>query len=73
MHNPNCDGEHCLSEVGKVKVVPIGANPDSGNLLLCRGCFFHEMQWRHQRNRELEPSAQFPVLLWEELSVYDPE
>jgi hypothetical protein len=46
VHNNNCDGDHCTSEHGEVRVYPLGAG---GNLILCQACWAHENRYRWQR------------------------
>ncbi len=68
--NPNCCGGHCLNDEGEVRVLPLGKNPHHGNLILCRYCFEHEMNWRRDRNRDLAKDAQFKIHAWDSLEVY---
>lgn len=70
IHNPNCDGAHCRTGTGEVRKLPTGGD---SNAILCRDCFRHEDQWRRERNRELEASAQFDIPTWEDLEVYGNE
>lgn len=65
IHNNNCDGDHCQSATGEVRVLPYGGG---GNLILCRACFDHEIAWRKERNREVHSPFNLP--LWNSLSVY---
>lgn len=69
VHNPQCDGGHCRTATGKVRVLPLGGG---ANLILCRVCFEHEISWRRERNRALGTAAQFALPAWEALDVYDP-
>lgn len=70
IHNPNCDGDHCRSESGQVRRLPLG----EGALLLCSACFVAEMRWRKRRNkRAFSASALFDLPSWKELEVYQPE
>ena len=71
MNNPNCDGGVCKSAAGEVRVLPLGKDPNHGNLILCLGCFNHEMFWRRDRNRELGKDCKFDILKWEDLKVYE--
>ena len=64
-----CDGGHCRSATGEVRVLPSGG---SSNLILCRACFDHEIRWRRDRNRDLGRDAQFKLPTWDSLRVYDP-
>jgi hypothetical protein len=69
MQNPNCDGSGPCN-LGEVRVLPIGAIPDHGNMILCRLCFSREMNWREDRNRELAKDCRFDLPRWESLEVY---
>lgn len=68
MQNPNCDGAHCVSTSGEVRVLRSGGD---SNLILCHACYRHELTWRRERNRELSKDAQFQLPDWESLKVYD--
>lgn len=68
--NPNCDGGRCTREEGEVRVLPLGSEPDHGNLILCRRCHAYEMDYRRERNRNLEEFAKFDLPTWDELKVY---
>lgn len=35
--------------------------PGNAGLYLCRRCWAKEMSWRKQRNKNLHPSAKFPI------------
>lgn len=66
-HNPMCDGSHCRSSLGEVRVLPIGGG---ANLIVCPACHEHELGWRRQRNHELGRPA-FLLPAWDTLEVYD--
>lgn len=66
-HNPNCDGGHCRSETGEVRLLPLGGG---ANLILCRTCHEHELSYRRERNRELASNVRFDLPDWEDLEVY---
>ena len=66
-HNPNCDGSHCASSTGEVRVLPTG--PQS-NAILCRTCFAYEVAWRRECNKAIALSAQFALPEWSSLAVY---
>lgn len=66
-HNPNCDGSHCQTVKGQVRLLPTGGD---GNAILCRSCFAHEIQFRRERNRELSTDCQFALPTWETLKIY---
>lgn len=69
IQNPNCDGAGpcCL---GEVRLLPVSKDPMQGNLILCRNCFQHEIEYRESRNLELAPEARFHLPKWETLSIY---
>ena len=67
-HNPNCDGDHCTTNAGEVRLLPTGGG---GNAILCADCYAHELAWRRERNKELGEDAQFDLPPWITLSVYD--
>lgn len=70
VQNPDCCGSRCVVEQGEVRTLPIDRSGDSGNLILCRNCFEHEMNWRRERNKKLGKDCQYSIPAWEELSVY---
>jgi hypothetical protein len=61
IHNPNCDGSHCKSETGKVRVYPLGSG---GNLILCHACWAHENQYRYNRGLETKQPENWPQENW---------
>jgi len=65
MHNPDCDGSHCISSHGEVRVLPYS---DDGNLILCYSCFQYEISWRKEENRRTNRNFKIPG--WETLSIY---
>lgn len=67
MQHPNCDGGVCLSLKGEIRVLPSGGD---SNLILCRSCFFHEIAFRKERNKELSADCRFDLPKWEDLKVY---
>jgi hypothetical protein len=70
MHNPNCDGGHCSSSTGQVRVLPTGGD---SNAILCNTCWRYEMAFRRDRNRELAPENRFDLPTWASLKVYNSE
>lgn len=66
LHNPMCSGNHCASEQGEVRVLPLGG---SANQIYCRACYEHEMNYRRDRRRESDERA-FPLPAWLDLEVY---
>ncbi len=48
-NNPNCDGEHCTSKTGKVRIIPLD---DSCNVHLCRSCYQVELTFNTERELE---------------------
>lgn len=67
--NPNCDGSHCRSESGEVRVYPLGAG---GNLILCRSCWENENRYRRERGREHRNPENWPEVAWDAAEVYAP-
>lgn len=63
--NNNCDGGHCISTQGQVRVLPIGGG---GNLILCQACFNYEIAWRKDQIRS---GRDFDTPSWDSLEVYD--
>ena len=74
IQNPMCDGSHCTSETGEVRVLPVTNFVSGGcsNVILCRACHWHELSWRRERNRELAPECQFDLPAFETLKFYTP-
>jgi hypothetical protein len=66
LHNPNCDGAHCATAIGEVRVYPLGGG---GNLILCHSCWAQENRYRFERGRETEPSN-WPQLNWHTAKQY---
>lgn len=67
--NPNCDGGHCASATGEVRLLLTGGD---SNAILCQRCFRYELEFRRERNRELSPDCQFALPVWSELETYGP-
>ena len=67
-HNPMCDGGHCRSEDGEVRVYPLGAG---GNLILCHACFAHENRFNYERGRETGRPKDWPQIDWSKAEVYE--
>jgi hypothetical protein len=67
MQNPMCDGGHCASEGGEVRVLPTGRR---SNGIRCRHCYEREMEWRRQENRRLGEWAKHDLPAWESLKAY---
>lgn len=65
----NCDGSGPHTD-GEVRVLPLGSEPNHGNLILCRSCFGKELRWRVERNRELAPDVRFATPIWPNLEIY---
>lgn len=66
--NPNCNGNHCLSSHGQVRVLPL---PGEASQIFCWSCFAHEINWRRQRNRELHSGARYDLPEWDALEAYE--
>ena len=72
--NPNCDGSHCRTSTGTIRVLPTGGD---SNALLCFTCYLREMQYRRERNSplakpQLSDDAKFLLPPWESLKDYKP-
>lgn len=67
VQNNMCDGSRCRSNVGEVRILSTGG---SGNVIVCRACFDHEIAFRRERNKELSSDAAFDLPRWEDLKVY---
>lgn len=66
--NPNCDGAHCRSETGEVRVYPLGSG---GNLILCLACWAHENRYRYERAHDgLGDPKNWPQEDWNKAEVY---
>lgn len=65
--NWNCDGDLCTNATGEVRRLPLGGN---SAVIVCEACYFHEMNYRRERNEELSPSARFDLPRWESLEIY---
>jgi hypothetical protein len=66
-HNPMCDGSHCRSDSGPVKVYPLGGG---GNLILCRACFNHENAYRLIKGDKYKSQENWPLIDWSEAKPY---
>ncbi len=64
-HNPRCDGDHCISTRGEVRVYPAG----DSNLHLCRNCFRHENDFRFRQSRVHD--CHWPQVDWNEARPLD--
>jgi hypothetical protein len=63
-HNPNCDGSHCFSETGEVRVYPLGTPGTlSGNLILCHACWAHENRYRYERQQDYVRGSREPTVI----------
>jgi hypothetical protein len=68
--NWNCDGDLCTSPSGEVRRLPLGGN---SAVIVCKACYFHEINYRRERNEELSGSARFDLPRWDSLEVYKGE
>lgn len=66
-HNNNCDGAHCNTSIGEVRVYPLGGG---GNLILCHSCWAHENQYNYNRGRETRNPKNWPQKNWFTAKVY---
>lgn len=69
MENLNCNGSGPHA-AGEVRVMPMGNEPMHGNLILCRSCWQHEIEWRRQRNIGLGDFAKFDLPQWDSAPIY---
>lgn len=60
IENSACDGSCCRSNV-TVRRLDLGG---SSGVFLCKQDWIKEMQWRKERNKELEDFAKFDILPW---------
>jgi hypothetical protein len=65
--NWNCDGSHCTSSNGEVRIYPLGSG---GNLILCHSCFAHENRYRAMRGRDTKRPEDFPHISWASAKRY---
>lgn len=72
MENCNCDGSGPHT-AGEVRLLPMGRDAHSGNLILCRSCHAREIAWRRERNLSLGDFARFDLPEWDSLQVYKNE
>ena len=68
--NPNCDGAHCTSTRGEVRLLPTGGG---SNAILCCDCYLHERSFRNARNRDLAGASKFVTPDWRALQRYSAE
>lgn len=66
-HNPNCDGSHCKSETGEVRVYPLGGG---ANAILCLACWAYENRYRYERGQETGRPNDWPQVNWNTAEVY---
>ena len=66
MKNLNCDGAHCISEFGEVRLLPYSSE---GNTILCYSCFEYEKAFRVMRNKAVGEDI-FNIPKWSNLAVY---
>lgn len=68
-HNPNCDGAHCKSMSGPVRILLIaGSGANSSNAILCKECYNYEMNYRRNANRDYP--GKFDIPRWEDCELY---
>lgn len=65
--NANCDGSHCKSSKGIVKLLPYSSD---GNMIFCHSCYIHEIDDRKERIKEGVP---WSLPEWENLKTYEVE
>lgn len=72
----NCEGMRCVTKQGELRLLPYS----SGNCILCRSCYEHEMRYRRRINthrakqRKLgnlhTPDTDLNTPTWEDLTIY---
>ena len=67
MPQNNCDGSGPHLS-GEVRVLPLGKDPNHGNLIVCRSCYNREIDYRVERNADVAQPYDLPA--WTELEVY---
>jgi hypothetical protein len=67
MQNPNCDGSRCRTEIGPVKIYPLGGG---ANLILCHTCWTHENRYRFERGLACGEPNNFPQVDWGAAETY---
>ena len=70
--NPNCDGDHCQSNTGEVRLYALGDKPLHGNMILCLACWAYENQWRFKRGMETKHPDNWPLHDWDDAKPYAP-
>ena len=60
-----CDWGH---EADEVRRLPTGGN---SAVFLCRQHFNKELQWRRERNKELDYGVQFDIVSWHSLELQE--
>ncbi len=82
MTNPNCDNDKCNYQPNykgagvdpnEVRVLPLGTDPNHGNIIVCFECYCHEIAYRNERSKELSPESQYKHVKWADLKVYTGE
>ena len=68
--NYNCDGSHCMSAKGEVRLLPTSLS-DNSAVILCHACYRNEVCFREERNKKVH--SPFPLPKWEDLKVYPTE
>lgn len=66
--NQNCDGNHCTSATGEVRMYPLGGG---ANCLYCFDCWLHENRYRRQRVADGASPAAFPQENWAAAEVWE--
>lgn len=67
-HNPKCDSDNCRSEIGEVRLYPMGGE---GNAILCHACWAHENIFRFNRGNETGEPQNWPQHNWHAAEMYD--
>ena len=57
-----------IGGVQEIRRLPL--SDDGGALLVCYGCWAHEIVYRRERNRELADGRKFDLPGWSDLEIY---
>lgn len=70
-------GDGCEGQPGgEVRLLPYSSDPHYG-MVLCRSCYEQQIQYRRERNQELDPDATWDQNIyacpkWTDLQIYKP-
>ena len=67
MQNYNCDGAHCQRSNGETRFLPTSGG---ANIILCKSCYFYELNWRREENKRLSGTAKYDLPDWGTLKLH---